>query len=98
MIKQALLAVVLLTTSSLAQSAPKREFDPSEMSQSEMVLFADKLAQLSWMGFVRGWYESSNRSLSVSEECFGDWIVEDLHEVDDVVFWLLQGSYSMQAV
>ena len=37
------LAAVLATTV-LAQSQQQREFDPSGMSQSEMVLFVDKLA------------------------------------------------------
>ena len=84
----------LLATTVLAQSQ-QREFDPSGMSQSEMVLFVDKLAQLSYTGFARGLFSASNRTLAISENCFGEWIVDDLHEMDDIVYDYFSGNYTM---
>ena len=92
-------AITLLCASTAyTQSIPAREFDPSELSQSDMINFADKMAQLSWMGFVRGVYSNSEHTLTVTDECFGEWVVEDLHKLDTIVYGVLSGDYNLLSI
>ena len=88
-------ACVLMFTADFAFAAKKyqapptnsldRIFDPSSMSDTQMVTFADNVAKHLWSSFVSGFYSKSNRTLILDDKCFGDWIVEDMLSLDDYI-------------
>ena len=64
-------------------------FDASQMSDTQMVSFADNVANRAWTSFIRGWYSKSNSTMAVDEQCFGSWIVEDMLQIDESLSQLL---------
>ena len=64
-------------------------FDASQMSDTQMVSFADNMANRAWTSFIRGWYSKSNSTMAVDEQCFGSWIVEDMLQIDESLSQLL---------
>ena len=91
-------AVVLATTTQSVLSLRKTQqvqpldtvFDPSQMSDTQMVSFVDSVANRMWTSFIRGFYSKSNSSMTVDEQCFGPWIVEDMLQLDESLTQLLE--------
>ena len=69
----------------LTQSIDKNDqiFDPTQMTDDQMIIFSSNVGKTIWTSFVRGWYSKSNETFKVDEECFGDWLVQDLHNLDN---------------
>ena len=58
-------------------------FDASQMTDTQMVTFADNVANRIWTSFILGWYSKSNSTMTVDEQCFGSWIVQDMLQIDE---------------
>ena len=78
-----LAAPSVLTQSLIDDSAPAQEFDPSQMSDSEMLMFVSNLAKNTWTSFVHGWYSKveDKRTFEINENCFGDYIAKDVYDI-----------------
>ena len=90
-------ALILAATTQSVLSARRTQqsmsldtvFDASKMSDTQMVAFVDNVASRLWGSFIRGWYSKSNSSLSIDEQCFGNWIVDDMLQLDESLTQLL---------
>ena len=67
-------------------------FDPSKMSDTQMVSFIDNVAFRMWSSFLRGWYSKSSNTaiLKVDDQCFGSWIVKDMLQIDNTLTQLME--------
>ena len=76
----------LISTVSTLGSSPQL-FDPSHMSGSRMVKFGSSAAKVSWKAFIRGWYSqaANQNSFIIDEQCFGDWMSNDIFEIDNLL-------------
>ncbi len=65
------LATIAIATTEAAQGAafvtPKisltQDFDPSRMSQGQILKFFEMVGKTYWKATIRGWYSSSDRTL-----------------------------------
>ena len=62
------------------------------MSDTQMVSFSNAVAFRLWSSFIRGWYSKSSNTtvLSVDDQCFGPWIIQDMLQIDSTLAQLME--------
>ena len=86
MFKLTTLAIVAsIACSSVFAQQEDIVFDPSTMSDSQMLKFGNQMARTSWKAFTSGFYSKTGRTFEVTDECFGDWVVTAFHDIDDLL-------------
>lgn len=69
---------------------PKCEVKPEE--QMHIGEFLRNLKYQSYNGMVKGWYGETNEH-PISEQCFGEWMKEDVHNIWPVLKNLFRGHW-----